>query len=103
MATFTCFVGALRPSNPGNIDEFTFYYPILAEVLMLDADDVVQIPGDDPNMGLGLLELASTEPMEATDTLSDWRRKLMGNLRPQYPQIDVSDEIIVKYMDDASA
>ena len=103
MATFTCFVGAIRPSNPGNIDEFTYYYPVIADVLMLDSNDVVLIPGDDVNLGAGLLELASTEPMESADTLTDWRRKIMDNLRPQYPQIDPMDEIVVKYMDDASA
>jgi hypothetical protein len=103
MATYTAFAGALRPGMPGSFDGETYYYPVYADVIVLDENDVVLSVADQGNDWTGLLTLSSTEPFEGTDDLSDLRRKVISNLRPQFPQITEDDDLKVVWLDQDSS
>lgn len=100
MATFHAFIGALRPGTPSSFDGITYYHPVSADVLVLNNASVVQIPGNETNPGLAILSLSSIDGFVAGDDVNSLRRKLVANIRPQYPQIAANDTILAKWMSD---
>lgn len=100
MATYTAFCGSLRPGYPGSFDGETAYYPIYADVLVLDSQSRPVMVQNFPPPFSAFLQLASVESFSVNDTLATMRQKVLANLRPQYPQIKASDTIRTIWMDD---
>lgn len=100
MATYTAFCGSLRPGIPGSFDGETAYYPIYADVLVLDSQSKPVMVQNGPGPWQGFLQLSSVDSFAVSDTLTTMRQKVLGNLRNQYPQIKATDTIRAIWMDD---
>ena len=99
MATFHVFAGALRPGQPGTQDGIVFYYPVYADIVVLDESDEAIMPGDSPDTWTGYVTIGSSEPMEISDDMAAMRRKVLAGLREIYPQIDIADTIVTHWLD----
>lgn len=99
MATFTAFLGALRPGT-ANYDGQNYFYPVYADVVILDSQSRPQSINDSGNAWQCYVTVFSDDPFLVTDTLATLRTKAMAGIRRQFPQIKATDSIKAVWLDD---
>lgn len=99
MATYTAFLGALRPGTP-NFDGQHYYYPVYADMVILNAQNQPQSVNDSGNDWQCHVEVFSDDPIVVTDTLVTLRAKVMSVVRRQFPQIKATDTVKAVWLDD---
>jgi hypothetical protein len=88
VANYICVIGAMSPTDGGE-------YGILltATAVLLDENDTPVIPGGEAE-GSAIMMLNSNEPVEGSDTQSDFERKISAQVFGWHSQLDPENDTV---------